>query len=139
MPIAYLLDGNTVTAMTQRKPVTQQHIDALLPGDEMITCFVVVGEWEYGILNAPTDQLRQEIREQGELVFSEMSRIIESSPEIDLAYGQIAAELRRAGTMIPQNDMWIAAVARVVGATVVTHDNHFQHVQNLAIVDWTVP
>lgn len=118
---------------------SQQKTDALLPGDEMITCFVVVGEWEYGILNAPSRKLKQEIREQGEPIFSAFYRIVDSSPEINLAYGEIAAELRRAGTMIPQNDMWIAAVARVIGATLVTHGGHFKHVVNLAVVDWTIP
>lgn len=137
MPTLYLLDGNIITALTQLNPVTRQYIAALSPDDEMFTCFIVVGEWEYGVLNAPIDRLRQEIRKQGELALSGMSRIIESSPAINRVYGEIAAELRRAGTMIPQNDMWIAAVARVVGATVVTHDNHFRKVKNLPVVDWT--
>ena len=54
-----------------------------------------------------------------------------------MAYGQIAAELRRAGTMIPQNDIWIAAVARSIGATVVTNDGHFLMVSKLSVIDWT--
>ncbi|MBC7529487.1 MAG: PIN domain-containing protein [Chthonomonadaceae bacterium] len=105
--------------------------------DEVLTCFVVIAEWEYGILNTKGQIKQQEIRAQGELLLNRMSRIIESSPEINRTYGEIAAELRRAGTMIPQNDMCIAAVARVVGATVVTHDNHFREVKNLPLVDWT--
>ena len=139
MPTTYLLDGNTITALTNDNESTWQHWADILDGDQVLTCFVVIGEWEYGILNAKGYQKQQELREQGELVLSGLSRTLESSLEIDLAYGQIAAELRRAGTMIPQNDMWIAAVARVVGATVVTHDNHFQHVKNLPVADWTQP
>ncbi len=115
LPTISLLDGNTVTALAQRNPVTHQKIRELQPGDEVITCFVVVAEWEYGILNADGRKKQQAIRAQGELVLSEMSRIIESSLEINLAYGEISAELRRAGTMIPQNDVWIAAVARTLG------------------------
>jgi len=41
--------------------------------------------------------------------------------------------------MIPLNDVWIAATALAIGATLVTHDNHFQHVNNLNILDWTLP
>jgi tRNA(fMet)-specific endonuclease VapC len=35
----------------------------------------------------------------------------ESTPEI---YGRISAQLARAGTPIPQNDIWIAAICTVV-------------------------
>lgn len=138
MPTIYLLDSNTISALTLRSPITQQKIRELQPGDEIVTCFVVVGEWEYGILNAPRRK-QEEIRKQGELIFEAMPRIIESTPEISVAYGEIAAELRRAGTMIPQNDIWIAAVGRVVGATIITSDNHFLRVPNIFLADWTVP
>lgn len=134
----HLLASNTITFLTQGNEAAWQHWADLSSEDEVLTCFVVIGEWEYGILNAKGQVKQQEIRAQGELVLNRMSRIIESSPEIALAYGEIAAELRRTGTMIPQNDMWIASVARVVGATLVTQDNHFQKVKNLHGVDWTV-
>ncbi len=49
------------------------------------------------------------------------------------------ARERSIGENMPVHDVWIAAVARVNGATVVTHDGHFKHVANLAVVDWTVP
>jgi len=139
LPAIFLLDGNSITALTQDNEAAWQHWADLPDEDELLTCFVVIAEWEYGIRNAKGRKKQQEIREQGELVLNDMSRVIESSLEINLTYGKIAAELRRAGTMIPQNDMWIAAVARVIGATVVTHDGHFKHVANLAVVDWTVP
>ena len=138
MPTIYLLDSNIITALTQRNPIVQQKALELQPDDEIVTCFVVVGEWEYGILNAPGRWKQQEIREQGNLIFASLYRIIESSPEICTAYGEIFAELRRAGTMIPQNDVWIAAVARVLGATVITHDAHFKNVSNISLADWTV-
>jgi tRNA(fMet)-specific endonuclease VapC len=34
--------------------------------------------------------------------------------------------LRKAGTHIPTNDVWIAALAARDGATVLTYDQHFQ-------------
>ena len=138
MPTIYLLDSNIISALTQNKEAAWEHWADLPDGDETLTCFVVIAEWEYGVRNANGRRKQQEIREQGELIFSEMARIIESSPEINLAYGEIAAELRGVGTMIPQNDIWIAAVARVLGATLVTHDGHFARVNNLSVIDWTV-
>jgi tRNA(fMet)-specific endonuclease VapC len=40
-------------------------------------------------------------------------------------YAEIVAELRRAGTPVPTNDIWIAAVAARSGTTVLTCDDHF--------------
>ncbi len=137
MSTTYLLDSNSISALTQDNEAAWEHWAYLPDDDETLTCFVVIAEWEYGLRNATGRRKQQEIREQGELIFSEMSRIIESAPEINLAYGEIAAELRGAGTMIPQNDIWIAAVARVLGATLVTNDAHFKRVNNLTVVDWT--
>lgn len=55
-----------------------------------------------------------------------------------LHYGQLRAGLERSGNMIPQNDLWIAAHALLMGMTVVTGDrNDFGRVPNLTIEDWT--
>lgn len=52
-------------------------------------------------------------------------------------YGRIAAELRRIGRMIGQNDLWIAAAARARGnCTVVTMDADFSVVPALTIENW---
>jgi tRNA(fMet)-specific endonuclease VapC len=51
-------------------------------------------------------------------------------------YGTIHAELARAGTPIPQNDIWIAAMAREHELPLVTCDAHFQQVQGLIILTW---
>ena len=128
-----------MTALVNDNELAWEHWASLPEEDEVLSCFVVVAEWEYGIRNAQGRKKQQAIREQGALVLSEFSSIIESSPEIAIAYGEISAELREAGNMIPQNDIWIAAVARVLGAVVVTSDKHFQRVKNLNIVDWTKP
>ena len=51
-------------------------------------------------------------------------------------YGQIRAELAKAGTPIPENDIWIAALAREQGMPLVTRDAHFQRISGLNIVTW---
>ena len=51
-------------------------------------------------------------------------------------YGAIHAALARAGTPIPQNDIWIAAVAREHELPLVTRDAHFRQVQGLIILTW---
>jgi tRNA(fMet)-specific endonuclease VapC len=46
-------------------------------------------------------------------------------------YGRIYASLRRAGTPIPVNDMWIAASAIDQGACLLTFDDDFERVAGL--------
>ena len=46
-------------------------------------------------------------------------------------FGRIAAALRKAGTSIPSNDIWIAAHAFETGAELVTFDQLFESVQGL--------
>jgi tRNA(fMet)-specific endonuclease VapC len=49
-------------------------------------------------------------------------------------YGQTFAELRRAGTPIPVNDIWIAAAAIESAGTLVTFDRDFERVGELDAV-----
>jgi tRNA(fMet)-specific endonuclease VapC len=52
-------------------------------------------------------------------------------------YGRIAAELRRAGRSVGQNDMMIAAIALTLGScTVVTMDADLSAVPGLAVENW---
>ena len=41
-------------------------------------------------------------------------------------YAEIVLDLKKAGTPLPANDIWIAAVAVRHGATVLTYDSHFR-------------
>lgn len=43
-------------------------------------------------------------------------------------YADIVLDLKAAGTPLPANDIWIAAVAVRHGATVLTYDQHFRSI-----------
>ncbi|MEM9595846.1 MAG: PIN domain-containing protein [Acidobacteriota bacterium] len=45
-------------------------------------------------------------------------------------------ELRTQGRPIPENDVWIAALARQHDEPVVSRDRHFEAVQGLRVVAW---
>ena len=48
-------------------------------------------------------------------------------------YAEIRHELKAAGTPIPTNDLWIAALARHHRMRLVTRDSHFRAIQGLRI------
>ena len=53
------------------------------------------------------------------------------------SYGEIRAQLQRAGNMIGGNDLMIAAIAQTNELTLVTHNtSEFARVPNLQIDDW---
>jgi len=49
---------------------------------------------------------------------------------------QIKAELAAKGKSIPENDVWIAAIARQEDLPLATRDRHFSFVSGLTILDW---
>jgi tRNA(fMet)-specific endonuclease VapC len=48
-------------------------------------------------------------------------------------YGKIKDELRIKGKPIPENDVWIAAIAKENGLTLLTKDNHFDNVDSIVV------
>jgi tRNA(fMet)-specific endonuclease VapC len=51
-------------------------------------------------------------------------------------YGVVKDLLRQKGSLIPENDVWIAALALRQGLVLVTRDSNFEAVTNLKTVSW---
>jgi tRNA(fMet)-specific endonuclease VapC len=51
-------------------------------------------------------------------------------------YGVMKNQLREKGRPIPENDIWIAAIARQHDLILVTRDHHFDEVQDLKRERW---
>jgi len=58
--------------------------------------------------------------------------------DIDTArvYGRIKNHLRAKGRPIPENDIWIAALAMQHSLTLVSRDPHLREVSDLSLVQW---
>lgn len=56
-------------------------------------------------------------------------------PDINVArqYGLIRSQLRQQGQLIPDNDMWLAAMAIVHDLTIVSRDRHFTRIQAIRL------
>jgi len=50
-------------------------------------------------------------------------------------FGFILASLRKSGTPIPINDVWIAAQCLETGSLLVTYDKHFAQIPGLRLWD----
>jgi tRNA(fMet)-specific endonuclease VapC len=57
--------------------------------------------------------------------------VLPTTPDVARRYGQIFAQLRRAGTPIPVNDIWIAATTIDCGGHLVTFDGDYEQIEPL--------
>ena len=54
--------------------------------------------------------------------------------ETTKSYGHIFAQLARTGKTIPQNDIWIAAIAMEHDLPLATSDRHFEYIDGLKVL-----
>ncbi|HEX8831105.1 MAG TPA: type II toxin-antitoxin system VapC family toxin [Longimicrobium sp.] len=62
--------------------------------------------------------------------------VLPCEPETACQYGEIRNHLRLKGRPIPDNDIWIAAIAQQHDLMVVTRDAHFREIEDLALLTW---
>jgi tRNA(fMet)-specific endonuclease VapC len=91
-----------------------------------------LGELYYEALNSSKKESNLEKIEG----FKEEIYLLDSDEFTARVYGEVKKRLKDKGTPIPENDIWIAAVAMQYNLTLVTRDNHFRHVDGLQVEKW---
>jgi len=66
--------------------------------------------------------------------FAATVQILPCDAETARLYGDVKHRLMAKGRPIPENDIWIAAIARQHGLAVATRDAHFQQIGGLSVV-----
>lgn len=124
-----ILDTNALSALAEG----DEALAACLAGvHELCVPVVVLGEFRFGVRfsrhrRTYENWLREALRDLDVLP------VIEATAE---CYEVLCNELKQAGTPIPSNDAWIAALAREHGLPIVTRDRHFELVRGLRRVSW---
>ena len=67
-----------------------------------------------------------------------LAGVVVLTPSVATAehYGRIRAQLAKAGTPIPENDIWIAALALEHGFPLAARDAHFDLIGGLHVLKW---
>ena len=124
-----ILDTNALSAWADGDPAMEP---LLRTASRLVIPVVVIGEFEFGIR-----QSRHASRYAEWLAVNldtvEVARIDRA---IAAVYGAVRLELKRAGTPIPINDTWIAAVARHERLPIISRDGHFDAVRGVERVSW---
>lgn len=125
-----LLDTSVVVAVLRRIPGVKERLHG---AGELFVPLVVFGELEYGAnLASPPERQREAIR-----TFMLGSTVLLPTLRTAAEYGRLKAALRTAGTPLPENDIWIAALAVERGLPLAARDKHFTRVPGLDVLDWS--
>jgi len=131
----FLLDTNICIYIRRKKPEGVLRRFRTLKQGEAALSVITFGELMYGAEKSAQRAAALEL----------LQGLAQALPVLDLpdtaaeAYGRIRAELERAGQMIGNNDLWIAAHARAAGLTLVTNnEREFRRVRGLKVENWAV-
>ena len=124
-----ILDTNAVSAFFEDVPAACVAVG----GTEVLAVpSIVLGEYRFGLSGS---RLRAELEAKlGRL--ERLADVLSVDAETARHYAAIRRELKDAGTPIPGNDLWIAALVRQHGLPLLSNDAHFDHVKDLTRIGW---
>jgi tRNA(fMet)-specific endonuclease VapC len=101
-------------------------------GESFFLPSIVLGELHYGFIKGQREQVNE--RKLQQFISRLKVEIILVDPDVARKYASIYLSLRTKAKKIPINDVWIAACCMQAGGTLLTRDNHFQHVDQIETV-----
>lgn len=122
-----LLDTSVVVDLFANDPAAQSAVAA---AGEVFVPSIVLGELFFGAEKSPR---RAATLAQLE-AFAAATAVLVCDTETARYYGTIKNALRAKGRPLPENDIWIAAVARQHGLTLATRDAHFHEIDKLVLL-----
>ncbi len=124
-----ILDTNALSAWADGDEAVKP---ALLSATKVVVPAVALGEFDFGIR-----QSRHHKRYADWLLHSLRHAEIAAVDEVTAKhYGEIRLALKKAGTPIPVNDTWIAALAVQLELPVLSRDTHFDAVKQIRRIAW---
>ncbi len=125
----HLLDTNIIVALFKNDENVRNQIAA---SPEVFVPAIAIGELYYGAKHsAHVEKNMNQVRE-----FAENAIVLVCDIATAEHYGQIKNELKTKGNPLPENDVWIAAIAKQHSLTVVTRDQHFKEIDALLLEEW---
>ncbi len=125
----YLLDTTILIGMFAGETVIKEK---LVQASEVFIPSIAIGELYYGAWKS--QRHRENIAQVDELVAE--SAVLGCNAETARWYGEVKNTLRLKGRPIPENDLWIAAIALEHDLVVAKLDADFGEVDNLKVEMW---
>jgi len=124
-----ILDTNGLFALADGEstlePILREAAEVALP-------VIVLGEFRYGVRQSRDRQRYEQWLTESLGNF----RILDVDETTAASYATVRMELKKAGTPIPSNDVWIAALCRQHSLFLLSRDRHFDLVVGIRRIDW---
>ena len=133
----YLLDTDHLSYVQEDHPRVRARLDSLAADDRVFTSVVNVAELLRGVHLLPPSRRKRELLRLYHHVIGPADEVLPITLPVGERFAETDAALRRKGRPIPVNDVWLAALALVRGAVLLTNDEHFQYVDGLVTENWT--
>lgn len=124
-----IIDTNALSAFFDAEAAVVRRFE---DADDIALPVIVLGEYRFGLLGSRKRRAREDILEE----LLRAARVLEVTDATSRHYAAIRHDLKAAGTPIPVNDTWIAALAREHGLPLLSNDTHFDAVRDVRRVAW---
>ena len=125
----YLLDTNIIIGLFRGETSVKTQLEK---SAEIFVPVIAIGELYYGAYHS-SDFSRHANQVED---FALNSAILNCDSTTAKHYAETKQNLKLAGTPIPENDLWIAAIAKQFDLTLVSRDKHFGLVNDVNVVRW---
>lgn len=123
-----LIDTNAYAAFKRNDPAA---VSILKSVEYIGVNIVVLGELLSGFTGGSKEEKNKKELEQ--FLDSPRVDIVQMDEETSEFYAEIYRDLKKKGSPIPSNDMWVAASAMRHGLALLTFDDHFENIDGLIL------
>jgi tRNA(fMet)-specific endonuclease VapC len=125
----YLIDTNFAIQLFSRLKTVEEHLST---DPDLYLSSIVIGELFFGAFRS--HNVQQNIERIEDL--AKTMRVLSCDKNTAECYGALKNQLQKKGRPIPDNDIWLAALAKQHNLILVTRDRHFQEVEQLNTITW---
>lgn len=125
-----LIDTNAYSAFMAGD---ERVLEVLAEADTTFLSVIVMGELHAGFRGG--SRLQANKKDLAGFLKKPTVHVLDVGLETAEVFGQIKDSLKRAGSPVPINDVWLAAQAVETGAVIVSYDEHFKRVQGIRLWD----
>ncbi len=121
-----LLDTNAYSSLLTGD---EEVLNILAQADAVYMSIFVLGELYAGFKGGNRE--RQNINTLESFLAKPICEVVTASKDTASIFGTLKSSLKKAGTPLPINDVWIAAHTIETGAMLISYDKHFTQITGL--------
>jgi len=124
-----ILDTNAISALAENNKAL---IGLVQTAPRISVTIISLGEYFFGISQS---RHRVELEAWMDVFLSNVDVLLLEQKTL-IFYADVRERLKKAGTPIPANDCWIAALAKQHRLPIVSQDRHFDSVNGIVRIGW---